>query len=424
MRKRSLAPVILLSFLGLFYSCSSDEEFISKQIGMENVLATRTVNVEDSIIPFVGNRDTLKRPIQLFTSEEVRKEIDQLEDIPFYLQVQGNSSSRQFLSATSAGTEITVENYNGKTEQQFYIKVPSSVMGIPYLIYSKITNTVLKVGTYKSDPDTKVLYADYTDSNSSFGASWDFRKGTYSKNSFVIENQDIPQQGSSGNWMDIYYPAITVNDSKVSFSQYNNSPRQEFVIVPAEDFEVESIRYITDASAILEQMPDIVYKDTYTNNGPIQQTHKFTISESYKETSSFQRKTSYNVNVTTSFKCKVPFVASGEIKTSVTEGQDFIYGDSEEHTKTINREYPVDVPAYHVAKLTLTLLKYNMDVEYIATCKGLTSGKKLEIRGRWVGIDVVETNAVADVTPINGGKSTRIIITDDMLKSGKPIEFK
>lgn len=125
-------------------------------------------------------------------------------------------------------------------------------------------------------------------------------------------------------------------------------------------------------------MPDIVYKDTYTNNGPIQQTHKFTISESYKETSSFQRKTSYNVNVTTSFKCKVPFVASGEIKTSVTEGQDFTYGDSEEHTKTINREYPVDVPAYHVAKLTLTLLKYNMDVEYIATCRGLTSGKNLK----------------------------------------------
>lgn len=171
---------------------------------MESTLATRAINVKDSIMPFEGNRDTLKRPVQLFTSEEVRREIDQLEDIPFYLQAQGNSSSRQFLSATSAGTEVTVENYNGSTNQQFYIKVPSSIMGIPYLIYSKTTNTVLKIGAYTSDPDTKVLYADYTDSNSSFGASWDFRKGTYSKNSFVIENQDLPQQGSSGNWMDIF----------------------------------------------------------------------------------------------------------------------------------------------------------------------------------------------------------------------------
>ena len=424
MRKKSLALVILLSSLGLFYSCSSDEEFISEQIETENVLTTRAIHVKDSIIPFEGNRDTLKRPVQFFTSSEVKKEIDQLEDIPFYLQAQGNSSSRQFLSVASAGTEVTVENYSKQISQQFYIKAPSAITGIPYLIYSKATNTVLKVGAYTSDPNTKVLYADYTDSNSSFGASWDFSKGTYSNNSFVIENQDLPQQGSSGNWMDIYYPAITVNDSKVSFSQYNNSPRQEFAIVPAEDFEVESIRYITDASAVLEQMPDIVYKDTYTNNGPIQQTHKFTISESYKETSNFQRKTSYNVNITTSFKCKVPFIASGEISTSVTEGQDFTYGDSEEHTKTINREYPIDVPAYHVAKLTLTLLKYNMDVEYVATCRGLTSGKKLEIRGRWTGIDVVETNAVADVTPINGGKSTRVIITDEMLKSRTPIRVK
>jgi len=291
-------------------------------------------------------------------------------------------------------------------------------------IYSKATNTVLKVGTYTSDPNTKVLYADYTDSNSFFGASWDFRRGTYSNNSFVIENQDLPEQGNSGNWMDIYYPAITVNDSKVSFSKYNNSPYQEFAIVPVEDFEVESIRYITDASAVLEGKPELLYKDTYTNNGPIQQTHKFTISESYKETSNFQRKTSYNVNISSTFKTKVPFIVSGEITTSVTEGQDFTYGESEEHTITINREYPIDVPAYYVAELTLTILKYNMDVEYVATCRGLISGKKLEIRGIWTGVDVVETNAVADVTPINGGKSTRVIITDEMLKSKVPIRVK
>lgn len=61
---------------------------------------------------------------------------------------------------------------------------------------------------------------------------------------------------------------------------------------------------------------------------------------------------------------------------------------------------------------------------YNVKLRGLTSGKKLEIRGRWTGIDVVETNAVADVTPINGGKSTRVIITDEMLKSRQPIRVK
>ena len=380
--------------------------------------------LNDTIIPLEGNRDTLKRPPQTRSSASIQEELYQLEDVPIFLKIQGNSTSKQFLNVTDAGAEATIAEYSGDINQQFYIKIPSSIIGIPYLIYSKKTNTPLKIGAYTSNPATKVLYADKDNNGGTFGASWDFEKGEYTPNSFVISAQDYPQQGSSGNWMDIYYPVITVDDSKISFSKYNNSPRQEFAIVPVEDFEIESIRYITDASSVLEQMPDIVYKDTYTNNGPIQQTHKFTISESYKETSNFQRKTSYNINITTSFKCKVPFIASGEIKTSITEGQDFTYGESEEHTKTINREYPVDVPAYHVAKLTLTLLKYNMDIEYVATCRGLTSGKKLEIRGRWTGIDVVETNAVADVTPINGGKSTRVIITDEMLKSRQPIRVK
>jgi len=297
-------------------------------------------------------------------------------------------------------------------------------MGIPYLIYSKNTNTYLKVGAYTSAPDVKILYADYTNSSSSFGASWDFRRGTYSKNSFVIENQDLPEQGSSGNWMDIYYPAITVNDSKVSFSKYNNSPRQEFAIVPAEQFEIESIRYNIDASAVLEKMPDIVYKDNYTNDGPIEQSHKFTVTQSYKETSTFNRKTSYNVNVATEFKCKVPFVASGKITTSITEGQDFTYGKSEEEVITFNREYSVIVLPYYVATLTLTLFKYNMDVEYIATCRGLTSGRKLEIKGRWVGVDVVETDAVVKQTSLKDGSTKSIVVTDEMRKSKKPIAIK
>ena len=421
MKKLFFYCTVLL--LGGLYACSEDEVFTTTAIDKSKALVKSEI-LNDTIIPLEGNRDTLKRPPQTRSSTNIQEELSQLEDVPIFLKIQGNSTSKQFLNVTDAGTEATIAEYSGDINQQFYIKIPSSIIGIPYLIYSKKTNTPLKIGAYTSNPATKVLYADKDNNGGTFGASWDFEKGEYTPNSFVISAQDYPQQGSSGNWMDIYYPVITVDDSKISFSKYNNSPRQEFAIVPVEDFEIESIRYITDASSVLEQMPDIVYKDTYTNNGPIQQTHKFTISESYKETSNFQRKTSYNINITTSFKCKVPFIASGEIKTSITEGQDFTYGESEEHTKTINREYPVDVPAYHVAKLTLTLLKYNMDIEYVATCRGLTSGKKLEIRGRWTGIDVVETNAVADVTPINGGKSTRVIITDEMLKSRQPIRVK
>lgn len=418
---------LFLALIGVIslYSCSSDEAFTPVNLNsLENESVSRSAVLNDVIIPFEGDRDTLRRPLETRASFDIRQEIDQLEEIPFYLQVQGNSNSNQFLNATNAGEELTVATFNENIGQQFYIKILPATSGIPYLIYSNKTKTPLKIGAYSSAPDVKVLYAANSNSESSFGASWDFRKAEYSLNSFVIENQDFPAQGSSGSWMDIYYPVITVDGAKISFSKYNKSPRQEFAIIPAEDFEVESIRYNINASSVLEQKPDIVFVDRYTNNGPIEQSHKFTITESYKESSSFNRKTSYNVNVATTVKTRVPFIAEGQITTSVTSGQDFTYGESEEHTTTINREYPVNVPPYHTAKLSLTLFNYNMDVEYVATCRGLVSGKKIDIKGRWVGVDVVETDAVADFTPLNGGKKTRIVITKEMLKSKMPIGIK
>lgn len=405
-----------------FVACSSDEEFVNVETKSE--IATRSINVDDIIVPIEGDRDTLKRPLQNRASYDIRDEIDQLEGVPFYIQVQGNSTSKQFLNATGAGSEISVANYGGNTEQQFKLKILPATSGIPYLIYSEKTGTPIRLGVYTSNPNVKVLYADYENSTSLFGASWDFRKGTYTPNSFVIENQDSPQQGSSGNWWDIYYPAITVNDAKVSFSKYNNSPRQEFAIVPAETFKIEEIKYNIDASAVLSKTPEVVYFDGYSNNGPIQQTHKFTITKQYKETSSFNRKTSYNVDVSVKVKTKIPFIASGEITTSTSFGQDYTYGESEETTTNINREYPVDVPAKYRAELSLTLFNYSMDVEYVAVCRGLTSGKRIEIKGRWTGLDVVETDAVLDVFPINGGPKTQMVITKKMLKSGAPIQVK
>lgn len=422
---KQIRLLYIICLATLFVACSSDEEFMNTDAKID--IETKSIDIDDVndiIVPIEGDRDTLKRPNQNRTPYNIKEEIDQLDGVPFYLQVQGNSTTKQFLNATNPGTEITVADYGGNIDQQFTIKILPATSGIPYLIYSKKTGTPIRLGTYTSNPNVKVLYADYTNTTSLFGASWDFKKGTYSPNSFVIENQDSPEQGSSGNWMDIFYPAITVDDAKVSFSKYNNSPRQEFAIVPAETFEIREVKYNIDASAVLKKMPDIVFIDRYTNNGPIEQNHKFTITEQYKETSNFNRKTSYKVDVSTKFKTKVPFIASGEITTSTSFGQDYTYGESNEKTTTISREYPVDIPANHVAKLTLTLFKYNMDVEYVAVCRGLTSGRIINIKGRWNGIDVVETDALLNVTPINGGPSIQMSITKDMLKSGLPIKVK
>jgi hypothetical protein len=417
-----------------FWGCSNDEnEFV---ISSEKITSVeQMVTKPDSIIvPIEGNRDSLQKLKTIktrssFDGEDyqlLQEELTQLDEIPIYLQVQGNSDERQFLSATNKGKELTVEKFNGKSEnQKFYLKIFPSVLGIPYLIYSKKTGTPIRLGAYKSNPNVKILYASQDASGSLFGASWDIKRAQYSSNSYIIENQDFPQQGNSGYWPDIYYSVITVNGSKISFSKYNKSPRQEFKIIPVEEFEVEKVEFDIDANATLTQTPKVLFSDKFTNNGPISQKHSFSITETYKETSSFNKKTSYNVNVTVESKLKVPLLVEGKITVSKSSGEEFTYGKSEEHSKTINRTVNVEVPANSMADLSFTIYTYKMDVPYIATCVGKTSGKKIKVRGIWHGVSVEASNGIVNVTPINGNPAgaKSILITNEMLKYKKTIKI-
>lgn len=40
-----------------------------------------------------------------------RYEIDQLNEIPIYLKVIGNSTNRHFITASSRGAELTMDTY-------------------------------------------------------------------------------------------------------------------------------------------------------------------------------------------------------------------------------------------------------------------------------------------------------------------------
>lgn len=434
MKKSFLLSSLVMCTSLCFWGCSNDEnEFV---ISSEKITSVeQMVTKPDSIIvPIEGNRDSLQKLKTIktrssFDGEDyqlLQEELTQLDEIPIYLQVQGNSDERQFLSATNKGKELTVEKINGKSEnQKFYLKIFPSVLGIPYLIYSKKTGTPIRLGAYKSNPNVKILYASQDASGSLFGASWDIKRAQYSSNSYIIENQDFPQQGNSGYWPDIYYSVITVNGSKISFSKYNKSPRQEFKIIPVEEFEVEKVEFDIDANATLTQTPKVLFSDKFTNNGPISQKHSFSITETYKETSSFNKKTSYNVNVTVESKLKVPLLVEGKITVSKSSGEEFTYGKSEEHSKTINRTVNVEVPANSMADLSFTIYTYKMDVPYIATCVGKTSGKKIKVRGIWHGVSVEASNGIVNVTPINGNPAgaKSILITNEMLKYKKTIKI-
>lgn len=116
MKKLFFYCTVLL--LGGLYAYSEDEVFTTTAIDKSKALVKSEI-LNDTIIPLEGNRDTLKRPPQTRSSTNIQEELSQLEDVPIFLKIQGNSTSKQFLNVTDAGTEATIAEYSGDINQQF-----------------------------------------------------------------------------------------------------------------------------------------------------------------------------------------------------------------------------------------------------------------------------------------------------------------
>ena len=86
-----------------------------------------------------------------------------IRELPFTLSTGGG-----YLSCTGWGQRVTYEGYNPGSYGKFYVQIPSSITGIPYLIYSNYSKTRLAVGHYTSNPESKILLA--MSSNSTTGA--------------------------------------------------------------------------------------------------------------------------------------------------------------------------------------------------------------------------------------------------------------
>lgn len=180
-------------------SCSNSEKDIEiSELTNESVEPTITADQDTSIIPIEGDREKLKRlygniktraSVNSYDTQSLNEELSQLNEIPIYLQVQGNTDDRQFLNVSGKGKELTIENFKGNSDdQKFYLKILPATSGIPYLIYSKKNGTPIRLGAYKNKPNVKILYASQDATGSLFGASWDIKRAQYSSNAYIIEN--------------------------------------------------------------------------------------------------------------------------------------------------------------------------------------------------------------------------------------------
>lgn len=147
--------------------------------------------------------------------------------MPFTLR----ATSGGYLTASGRGGKVDVDGRRADIYKQFYVTIPPSIVGVPYLIYSCQSETPLAVGHYTSNPNQKVVLAMTTNSPNEFSASWDIIPASNNPGGYVIQSESYIGQGSGG-WWDVFNYVVEVQGSNLGYSQYSQRQNKSSPSLP------------------------------------------------------------------------------------------------------------------------------------------------------------------------------------------------
>lgn len=388
----------LFSFSVLVFSCKKDAQEDQPKANLSTLATTHAEN--DSIVPIDSSKIPKKKPggISILGTPELDAELYELNGINFYIQTKDAFFGNNTFQSQGKGKEIVLKPYSANNNNQlFYLRFLPASTGIPYLIYSTQEQLPIGAGSYASNPSKYVLYTQAANSTSLYGFSWDFAANT-TKDAYYFINQDLLGSGGGSPW-DIFNYCLDYTNAVISFVRPSNSVNQQFTIVPNDIFRLESIQYINDGTATLAQIPDFVTNWSYTNGTSVQQSITTSFGQKASKTSSFQNQSTFSTKITATVKAGIPFVANGEISTEVSASLQHTYGESETTEDTRNYDIPLLVPAMTRVTASATVTRYNLNVKYIATLRGINTNKIIHVNGTWSGVDC--TDIIVSTTQTN-----------------------
>lgn len=327
-----------------------------------------------------------------------------IRELPFTLSTGGG-----YLSCTGWGQRVTYEGYNPGSYGKFYVQIPSSITGIPYLIYSNYSKTRLAVGHYTSNPESKILLA--MSSNSTTGAmdSWDIIPATNNPGTYVLQNELYLGQGSSGSWWDVFNYVVDIQANNVGFSQYTQRAQQEFTITPDAVFTLKSLEFINPYSATVTQRENVSIKRAITNSSSQFIRENLVFEKAIQEDSYFKEEKGIAFKVPASDMLFArPTVTLGEIdlvpNASIPIDTKYQPNVRRVMENTLKHIEPVKVSPRTKLTVTYYFKEYDVSVDYVATIEYKEKDKDARIAklpGRWSGrihvdeisdVDLEETN--------------------------------
>lgn len=321
--------------------------------------------------------------VPLTKSASIPNPLDQLEGIPVNIKVVGTvQKNNNFLSANDKKNIVHRHSVDdGSLRQRWYLtKYNGVALGNAYTIKvaggAKVNGKI----SLKGGPDQYNLVLDAND-----------LPGLY----FNIEsiantsNYNI----SMKNFSNILYLYAKGSEKDLIFSNSVNrsDPRAIWEIVPVENLELLDIKYIPVTGKKFN--PALSFRGTrkVENNTDSPITHTMLISEIVKESSSFSKTEGLSVTNKISIKTNVglPLISNGEVSAEQTTAKTWTFQESNttERQRTIQDTFVIIVSPYSNYYIDVNIISYNIDVDYVATFKGVNSGKIIYLKGKWNGVE-------------------------------------
>lgn len=333
------------------------------------------------------------------TDDYFSTNIRAINEIPITIKVRtissNSTSGYNYLFVNGNGKEVTLNNSNTIAGSRFYIKLLPATSGIPYLIYSNVTNTPLAVGQYTNNPDKKILMAKQEDSGSLFGCSWDFLPSSSYKGYFSIESESYLGQSDPNNlWSVFNYVLEAKENNTLGYAQrVLNKGQQEFLITPIFSFILDNLEFDLDKATVTSST-EIIKVTSLTNPNPFPQKEQFTVSVSADETSLFvptQTKLNIPVENSRGFKFPRPLPIANKAVLFDDTPKDALYSTTTQKIKnTVSYSTSIEMKPNTLMQLTSKFKTFTLNVPYTATAKYTYKNLEREIKivGIWKGYTI------------------------------------
>lgn len=310
----------------------------------------------------------------------------------------GSTSGYSYFTCSGASKEVTLGNSSTSANSKFYLKILPASTGIPYLIYSNVSKTPLCVGYYTNNPDNKILMSASNDSGSLYSASWNLLPSSSYKGYFAIQSESYMGQSNPDDMWSIFYHVLEAKTgNKIGYSQrVSNKAQQDFLISPANSFELKSVEYDLDNATITSS--SMLSKVTsLTNSLEIEQWVNINVSLTANETSNYYETAgnlSLNITAPSSLKFPRPIPVANQAVLLDGTVSDAIYARTTQNiSKTVNYTTSIMMKPRSLLQLTTKFKTFILNVPYVATATYKVSEsdiREVKVRGSWRGYVIAD----------------------------------